>query len=59
MSSGCGCKEVAIDFLILLISFLQQHPFFLFIFNNSDGIISNANIYSNSNITVIGVKTIQ
>ena len=36
MATGCGCKEV-IDFLILLIptplvSVLQQHPYFLFIF---------------------------
>ena len=38
MSSGCGCRRY-IDFLILLIPtplvsalFLQQHPYFLFIF---------------------------
>ena len=39
VATGCGCKEV-IDILILLIptplvyicSFLQQHPYFLFIF---------------------------
>ena len=44
MSSGCGCKEVYIYiyFLILLTypysscicSFLQQHPYFLFIKKN-------------------------
>ena len=39
MSSGCGCTGY-IDFLILLITtlvfalFLQQHPYFLFIFKN-------------------------
>ena len=41
MSSGCGCKEVQyIDFLIILLIptplvsalFLQQYPYFLFIF---------------------------
>ena len=41
VATGCGCKEVYnyIDFLILLIPtplvsvlFLQQHPYFLFIF---------------------------
>ena len=36
VASGCGCKEV-IDFLKLLIptplvSVLQQHPYFLFLF---------------------------
>ena len=39
MASGCGCKEI--DFLIILLIptplvyiclFLQQHPYFLFIF---------------------------
>ena len=37
VATGCVCKEVHmyIDFLILLsllCSFLQQHPYFLFIF---------------------------
>ena len=40
VASGCGCKEVYIDFLILLIPtplvsvLLQQHPYFFFIFKN-------------------------
>ena len=42
VATGCGCKEVYIDFLILLIptplvyicSFLQQHPYFFFILLN-------------------------
>ena len=45
MSSGCGCKEVYtmyVDFFIIITypysscicSFLQQHPYFLLIFNN-------------------------
>ena len=40
VATGCGCKEVYIDYLILLIptplvyicSFLQQHPYFLLIY---------------------------
>ena len=42
VATGCGCKEVYIDFLIYttypysfcICYFLQQHPYFLFIFLN-------------------------
>ena len=34
LATGCGCKEVYRSFYLslLLCSFLQQHPYFLFIF---------------------------
>ena len=41
VATGCGFKEIYIHFLILLfptplvsVLFLQQHPYFLFIFFN-------------------------
>ena len=51
MSSGCGCKEVYrfphimyLSLLLLYLLFLQQHPYFLFIFTN----VFRSCIYSTS-----------